>query len=119
MDNEGEVVVDCQQKVIDQSINGKIFFCLLYKEYLQVCPSMCPYKIPGECLTIDYVYTNNLDMECQFFHVLGKSNTKDKRSFVCEITGHFPICKDCPFYLSSLVRQEDYGTTHFSGENHP
>ena len=112
-------MVDCQQQVIDQSINGKFFFCLIYKEYLQFCPGKCPYKTAGECLTIDQIYNNNLDMECRFFYVLGKSNTKDERSFVCEITGQSPTCKQCPFFLSSLVKREDHDTTHFSGENQP
>jgi hypothetical protein len=112
-------VVDCQQQVIDQSNNGKVFFCLIYKEYLQFCPSKCPYKTAGECLTLDQIYNDNLDMECRFFHILIKSNTKDKCFFVCEITGQSPTCKQCPFYLSPSVRREDYGTTHFSGENQP
>ena len=103
---------DCQYQIIDQAIDGRLYFCLVYKEYLHSCPTQCPNRKKGKALTINQIYQENFDMECIFFHQLVKYTHEDESSFVCEITGQFPTCKQCPFSSSSSERL-DTGTSAF------
>ena len=95
---------DCQHQIIDQIKGGRMYFCLVYKEYLFSCPTHCPYRKTGKTLTINQIYQDNIDMECVFFHQLVRCTHKDERSYVCEITGRSPTCKECPFCSSSSER---------------
>ncbi|MHA1946268.1 MAG: hypothetical protein ACXAC6_07170 [Candidatus Hodarchaeales archaeon] len=89
-------MVECQHQVTDKAGKVKLFFCLLYKEYIRSCPSKCPdYKF-GNPLSLDMIYQENFDIECVFFQQLVQCTPEDIQSFVCEITGGKPDCPQCP-----------------------
>ena len=87
---------NCQHQIIGKTEEGKLFFCLVFKEYLRSCPTKCPDNKPGESLSFDDIYQENF--ECVFFQHLVKCTEDDERSFVCEITGSYPDCSHCPFF---------------------
>lgn len=89
----------CQHQVIDQNINKAMYFCLVFKEYLHSCPKSCPYRKDGSTLILREVYQKNFDMECIYFFQLVKCTPNDNRSFICERSGQYPVCKQCPLTI--------------------
>ncbi len=94
--NRGPRMSECQHQVTDKTGKKKLFFCLVYKEYLPSCPSKCPYYKLGEPVSFDMIYQENFDIECVFFQQLVQCTPEDIQSFVCEITGGRPECPQCP-----------------------
>lgn len=81
---------NCQNQVIDYTPSSevdsvpKLFYCLIFKEYLDNCPSQCPYFIAGAAIPMEFLYEHNFEIECPHLYLLVKKSSIDEKRFICE-----------------------------------
>ena len=92
---------ECQNQVKDQCEEEKLFFCLVTKEFLDKCPTKCPYYVRGSSIPMDFIYQNNIEMECPYLHMIVCTAPQDERQLICGRTVKFNQCEKCPLNLNS------------------
>ncbi|MHA2227453.1 MAG: hypothetical protein ACXAC8_19710 [Candidatus Hodarchaeales archaeon] len=87
---------ECRNQVTDQGVKSELFFCLTLKEYLDRCPTKCPYLLPGASHSYKGMYELSLDLECMYNQQLILGKASKKVQFLCTLRTKVLICDQCP-----------------------
>lgn len=87
---------ECRNQVTNHQSQPTTFFCLVMKEYLQMCPLKCPYFLQGNPTKMADIYQHNFELECPFLHLMTSITSQEERYFVCGKTGQTPNPQNCP-----------------------